>query len=166
MGDLRKRMASVRTRRFKPHGWVFDGPAYEALKRAKDFFGTDSMLALATAMAEVLFPGEGRGRKRGSKTWDDNKHLQLAFAYFELKSEHPRLKDVKIAEIISRDPNFKEYHNNHELLRQRLGKAKRQYGLWGGDQAAEMAKLGVEPDIIEKVQNHFDRRRGAKRDEL
>jgi hypothetical protein len=128
MGDLKKRIATVRARYSSPYFYL-DRTAHEALRRAKEYFRTDNESSLAYAMAEILFGAPGRGRKKG-KILDDNWHLQLGFAYFEVRYEHPRLSDVKIAEIISKNPQFKEYRSNPELLRQRLGEAKRQYSLW------------------------------------
>ena len=95
------------------------------------------MHALAVAMAEVLFPAPGRGRKKG-RIWDDKRYRQLGSAYFNMQRDHPRLSDVKIATIISKDdPDFKEYRSDPELLRQRLAKAKREYNSWAEDQAAD-----------------------------
>jgi hypothetical protein len=182
MTDLKARMTAVRDRRFKKIAgyrvldnklrtvnriegdcvtYSFDKAALEALRRAEAYFGTDCWFALATAMAEVLFPA-GRGRKKGLKRWDENRHFELARAYFEVKRVNPRIgDDGKVAEIISEHPNFNEYRNHSELLRQRFGKAKRLYSLVMDYQVASMAKLGVEPKIIEEIQSHFDRRRGA-----
>jgi hypothetical protein len=137
MGDVKSRLAAVRARRVRKNGWNYDASAFEALRRAEEFFGSKDKLGVATAMAEVLFPDPGRGRKRGAKTWDSEKHLQLGFAYYEVKEERPHLSDAKIAEIISKRPEFNGYSKNHELLRQRLGEAKRQWALCMRDQMAE-----------------------------
>ena len=65
MGDVRARLATVRARRFNKYGdWSFDDSAVESLRRAEKYFGTSVMHALAVAMAEVLFPAPGRGKKR------------------------------------------------------------------------------------------------------
>lgn len=135
MGDVKKRMATVRARRFKRYGdSEWDVLSLKALDRAKEYFGSDDVDFLAQAMAEVLFGHQGRGRIKGVKTWTDNRYLHLGFAYHDIKREQPRLSDTKIAELLSKHPDFK---SDAENLRQRLGEAKRQYLAWAEYQAEE-----------------------------
>jgi hypothetical protein len=107
--------------------YSFDDDPREALRRAEKYFGTNKESDLLLAMAVVLFPPPGRGRKKG-KTWNFDKYLRLGLAYDRVKRDCPKRTDGQIAEIISKeDPDFREYRNNSELLRQRLPEAKRIY---------------------------------------
>jgi hypothetical protein len=135
MGDIKKRMATVRAHRFNRYGdSKWDTLSWDALGRAKEYFRTEDMKFLAQAMAEVLFGRQARGWPKGIKTWTDNRHLHLAFAYYEIKREHPKMSDSKIAELLCKHPDFK---SDAENLRQRLGKAKREYSAWAEYQAKE-----------------------------
>jgi hypothetical protein len=86
-----------------------DGNHYEpdVLKTAYDCFRLDpesplQQRLLLLILAHVVF---GRGRKRGrakdSKNWTSLKWHQLAALYLEMRSEHPKLSDNKIAERIA-----------------------------------------------------------------
>jgi hypothetical protein len=131
VGDIKKRMAAIRARRFGKHfDFYSDGTGWEALKRAKAYFGVNADHIVAMAMAEVLFGAPGRGRKKGSQSWDDKHLIRLGRAYYIVKRKHPDLTDTKIAQIISLSPDYKEYRGNSEPLRQRLRKAKRVYDSW------------------------------------
>jgi hypothetical protein len=134
MGDIKKRMASVVARRWKNGDAYFDRDAHEALGRAQEYFGTKDANVLSLLMAETLFGRQERGRAKGVKTWTDHRHLMLAFAYYDMKREHPSMSDTKIAAALCKDPVFR---SDAESLRQRLREAKRQYDEWGKHQAEE-----------------------------
>jgi hypothetical protein len=121
MGDIKKRMATVRARRFNKYGdSTWNLASLVALGKAKEYFGTDNAQFLAQAMAEVLFGHQARGRAKGIKTWTDNRLLHLAFAYTEIKWAQPSLSDTNIAALLCAHPDFK---SDPENLRQRLGKS-------------------------------------------
>jgi len=84
-------------------------------------------------MAEVLFGRQEPGGTKEIKTWTRQRYLLLAQAYHEIKREHPRMSDTKIAELLCDDPDFK---GDAENLRQRLVKAKREFERWAEQDAA------------------------------
>jgi hypothetical protein len=134
MGDIKKRMAIVRARRFNKYGdSVWDRMSFVALERATKYFGTNNVHFLAQAMAEVLFGRQEPGGTKGIKTWTRQRYLLLTQAYHEIKREHPRMSDTKIAELLCDDPDFK---GDAENLRQRLVKAKREFERWAEQDAA------------------------------
>jgi hypothetical protein len=115
-------MTSVRGRHFGPYtdrdtSWI----THRALERAKKYFGTDDARFLAQAMAEVLF---GSGESEGVKFWTDQRLLHLGFAYYDIKSEHPKMADTKIAELLCKNPDF---NGDAENIRQRLGAARHRF---------------------------------------
>ena len=106
-----------------------------SLQRAAKFFELDhtypaDLFVLALVLAEELFGERKRGRKPGNRAWDWTRFLELGFLYEKLKSEWPRLNDTRIAAVIVKDPAFKEYRSNPELIRQRLPEAKRELAGW------------------------------------
>jgi hypothetical protein len=103
-----------------------------SLERAAEFFGLDhthppDLFVLALLLAEDPFGKHKRGRKPGNVVWDSVKYLRLGFKYVELKYKHPGDSDTELAAAIVKDPEFREYRGNPELIRQRLPKAKRKY---------------------------------------
>ena len=102
------------------------------LERAQEFFGTDDDHLLALAMAEVLF---GSGEAKGVKVWTDKRLFQLGLTYYDIKNEHPRMSDSKIAELICKNPDFK---GDAESIRQRLRAAR--YQFWAKSRQALRAK--------------------------
>jgi hypothetical protein len=118
-----------------------------SLKRAAEFFRLNEgmglnlaiesdVFLLAVLLAEELF-NRRRGPKSGNQAWDAHRFLELGRLYNELKREWPRASDTEIAEIISWDPEFKEYRNNPELIRQRLPQAKREWEKWALNSAED-----------------------------
>jgi hypothetical protein len=106
-----------------------------SLERAAIFFELDhshpqDRSVLIHILAEILFGTRKRGKKTGDKVWTDNRFLMLAFKYRERKSSNPNCNDTEIAELISKEPEFNEYRNNPELIRQRLSRARREYDVW------------------------------------
>jgi hypothetical protein len=123
-----------------------------SLKRAAEFFGLNPSIpadvhTLALVLAEEVFGERKRGRKPGNAAWDADRLLQLAFFYFqEIKVEWPHLNDTKLAEKIAEIDAFKEYRSNPELIRQRLPKAKREYGQWSADTLETISNVPEEFD--------------------
>jgi hypothetical protein len=121
-----------------------------SLDRAAQFFGLDhthppDLFVLAILLAEDQFGERKRGRKPGNVVWDSNKYLQLGFKYVELKHEHPGESDTKLAVAIVKDPEFREYRGNPELIRQRLPEAKRQHEEWWAEKVMDYS-LDDAPD--------------------
>jgi hypothetical protein len=120
----------------------------DSLKRAAEFFGLhpygldptveSDVFLLALLLAEELFGKRRRGRKPGNKAWDERRLLELAHLYEELKREWPRASDTEIAEVISREPEFKEYRSNPDLIRKRLPEAKRRLMAWWEENGPDM----------------------------
>jgi hypothetical protein len=109
-------------------GVALTGEHYDALKRAKEFFGVDDDHHAALAMAMVLFPPlPAPGRPKGTKTWTFGKYLLLAEACSELWEKDNTLSDTEICKRLGRggDPksDFKYYDPDH--LRTLLPKARR-----------------------------------------
>ena len=74
-------------------------------------------------MAEVLFGRHERGRPKGTKTWTEEKYLELAEAASALWKKNQKLRDAKIAKLLSEGGAFKDY--GAESIRQRMGEARR-----------------------------------------
>jgi hypothetical protein len=115
-----------------------------SLQRAAEFFGLNPTLEsdlclLALLLAEELFDKRRRGRKSGNKAWDARRFLELAHLYEEFKREWPRASDEEVAEVISREPEFKEYRSNPDLIRKRLPEAKRRLMAWWEEYEPDMA---------------------------
>ncbi len=115
---------------------------YNALRRAKQYFGVDDDHYAALAMAIVLFGPRERGRAKGTKTWTYQKYLHLAEACGELKAKDDALSDTEICNRLGKggDPNsdFKGY--DPENLRMRLSEARRAVEQYAEDVAADEAK--------------------------
>jgi hypothetical protein len=47
MGDVKSRLAAVRARRVRKNSWNYDASAFEALRRAEEFFGSKDKLGIA-----------------------------------------------------------------------------------------------------------------------
>jgi hypothetical protein len=120
-----------------------------SLKRAEEFFRLNEFMGLnlasesdvfllAVLLAEELFGKRRRGPKSGNQAWDARRFLELAHLYEEFKREWPRASDTEIAEIISWDPEFKEYRSNPDLIRKRLPEAKRRLMAWWEENAPDM----------------------------
>jgi hypothetical protein len=112
------------------------------LEKSAQFFELDhthppDLFVLAHILAEEVFGTRVRGRKKGNKIWTDQRYLELAFKYYELKGQRPKLNDTKLAELISQEKAFREYRNNSELIRQRLYKARQEYKVWSEYQNEE-----------------------------
>jgi hypothetical protein len=99
----------------------------KALDAAVQYFGLDAASAgdhelLVYILADVVF-GRQRGRPKGSRTaWDDDRLLQLFYAYKQCKGANPALSDSAIAKRIADTSEFSK--NNVEQIRQQLGPAK------------------------------------------
>jgi hypothetical protein len=103
----------------------------------EEYYGPNAYKFLAMAMALVLFPGgkHEKGRPKGTKTWTNQKLLDLADAFSLLKVKHPALSDAEICRRLGRggDPKseFKYYDPDH--LRTLLPKVKLAVRQWERD---------------------------------
>jgi hypothetical protein len=121
----------------KPYRLLLAGSTdmYEAIDRAKEYFGLNKGGydkrtvdgALLGAMALVLFGNHGKGRAKGTKIWDEQKYLDLADAFWELKKKDETLSDAQICKRLGRGGDagsaFKDYDPDH--LRTLLPEARR-----------------------------------------
>jgi hypothetical protein len=132
---------------FRVSGIGVSGDHYEALKRAKGYFGlnekndpTNEFVALA--MALVLFGEHGKGRAKGTKTWTADKYLDLADAFWELKKKNEALSDTEICRRLGKGgdlkSDFKDYEPDH--LRTLLPEARRAVREYYEDLEAEARK--------------------------
>jgi hypothetical protein len=124
MGDIRKRMASVRAR------WLDGDPAIvnegiDALERAMEYFGAKDKRGTILPMAAILFGPRDLGRAKGAKTWNNTRKGQLLRAYQQMKRKHPRMSDAKIATALCKD-----FKSDAEVLRQRISQVVREYTEW------------------------------------
>ena len=106
-----------------------------SLEKSALFFELDhthppDLSVLAHILAELVFGKRTRGRKKGDKIWTDQRLLELAFKYYELKRQHQNLYDTELAELVSQQKAFREYRNNPDVIRQRLYKARQEYETW------------------------------------
>jgi hypothetical protein len=106
-----------------------------SLEKAAHFFGLDhthpdDLSILVHILAEEVFGTRKRGRKTGGKIWNSERYLELGFSYQIVKRENPKLSDAKISQIIGNSPQFSEYKNNSEQIRQKFPQARRQYEDW------------------------------------
>jgi hypothetical protein len=112
---------------------------YDALKRAKEYFGVDDDRDAAMAMAMVLFGQHGRGRAKGTKTWTYQKYLHFAEAHFELREKDKTLSDAEICRRLGKggDANseFKDY--DPDYLRTLIPGARRAVLDYAEDMAIE-----------------------------
>jgi hypothetical protein len=69
---------------------------WDALERAKEYFGVKDDHHAALAMAMVLFGRHGKGRSRDTKTWTYQKYLHFAEACSELRAKDNSLSDAEI----------------------------------------------------------------------
>ena len=188
MSDIKKRMASVKAKRFPGlislpgetqraakrfldegidpqlvaefvkgaeevagiKGFEEDADSWEALDRAKQYFGTSESRELALLMAEVLFGKQERGRSKGTKTWTYQKYLELAVAASALWEKNPKLSDARVATLLSKTEAYKKF--SAEVLRQHMKGAK---------QAARdyLMDMAVEEAIEQRKMERADARR-------
>jgi hypothetical protein len=144
--SVKTRLEAIRAR--LKNGTHYDQHTQEAIERADKFFGTKLWV---WALAEEFFGHPERGRRKGTRVWDGRRLRELAYRWHELKNEYPKLSDTKIAKIISEEPEFKEYQNHPELLRQRLADAKKEWDRYcteyAEDWMAELARQGKSLDF-------------------
>jgi hypothetical protein len=123
-------------------GICITGDHYDALKCAREYFGIDKKKYgpsadeyLALAMALVLFGKHQKGRAKGTKTWTEEKLLDLAGAFWLIKEKDATLSDAEICRRLGRggDPKseFKNYDPEH--LRTLLPTVKRAVRDWHED---------------------------------
>jgi hypothetical protein len=104
----------------------FAVPSPDALKRAKNYFGTDDDSQVMLAMAEVLFGEYQRGKPKGQKTWTTDQYLELFYACAEVLEGSPKkLSDAKLAKILIDRGPYKAY--DADTLRRRIAEAR---GAW------------------------------------
>ena len=108
----------------------------KSLEKAAVFFGLDHLEAadciiLLRTLAAVNFPTRKRGRKKGANTsWNDYRLCLLGRRYRELKAQNPTHSDTKIAELISKDEEFKEFRRgSYEPIRKRLRAGEKSFGV-------------------------------------
>ena len=127
---------------YKITGTVVSGEHYDALKRAKEYFGVDDDHHAALAMAMVLFGQQGRGRAKGTKTWTYQKYLHFAEACSELWERDKTLSDAEICRRLGKggdaNSDYKDYDPDH--LRTLIPKARRAARDYAEDMAIEDAK--------------------------
>jgi hypothetical protein len=134
IAEFVKRDEEITRKRF----FCADAVSYEALDRAKQYFGIADTTHLALLMAEVLFGKEERGRAKGTKTWSYQQYLQLADAASELWKKNPKLSDARIATFLSKTDEFKKF--SAEVLRQHMRGARQAARDYLEDMAIEEAK--------------------------
>jgi hypothetical protein len=141
MRDIKKRLAHIKAALFRRHlpfetgrdtsevassnefGTTSVARGTAALKRAKEYFGSDSDYMVTLAMAEVLFGRQERGRAKGTKIWTELKYMELAQACADLHAKNPKLKDAEIARLLTKTATYSHYPP--ETLRQQIVAAKR-----------------------------------------
>jgi hypothetical protein len=120
-------------------GFEEDADSWEALDRAKQYFGTSESRVLALLMAEVLFGKQERGRSKGTKTtWTYQKYLELAVAASALWEKNPKLSDARVATLLSKTEAYKKFPA--EVLRQHMKGAKQAARDYLEDMAIEEAE--------------------------
>jgi hypothetical protein len=123
-------------------GTVVSSEHYDALKRAKEYFGVDDDHRAALAMAMVLFGQHRRGRAKGTKTWTYQKYLHFAEAYLELREKEKTLSDAEICRRLGKggdaNSDFRDYDPDH--LRTLIPEARRAVHDYVEDMAMEAAE--------------------------
>jgi hypothetical protein len=143
--SVKSRLEAIRAR--LKNGFRYDRHTREAMERAEKYFGTKHWV---DAVAEEFFGHPKRGRRKGTKVWDEYRLRELAKTRLELKNDCPELSDVEIAELISEEPEFREYRSNPELLRQRLPAAKKELNRYWNQYAEDwMAELARNDESLE-----------------
>jgi len=134
-----------------------------AMPKALEYFGLDvsqpwDWMVLLSVLSEVLFGELPRGRKEGAgKFWDHRAYLALADLYYEIGIEveaddelgplaKRKFTNTKIAELISRTPEFDQYRNSPGELRKRLPEALRQYEKWLDDIRDDAVATASDPE--------------------
>jgi hypothetical protein len=125
----------------------------KSLEKAAHFFGLDhthpdDLSKLAHILAEEVFGARRRGRKTGGKIWNSERYLELGFRYQIAKRENPKLSDVKISEIMGNSPQFREYKNNPEQIRQKFPQARRKYEDWRWEFAEQLDMDPEDPGFL------------------
>jgi hypothetical protein len=101
-----------------------------SLEKSAQFFGLDhthppDLSVLTHVLAEIVIGTRRRGKRKGYyKIWTEERFLELASKYHELKAQNPTCLDNELADLISHTGAFWEYRDNSEPIRQRLPKAK------------------------------------------
>jgi hypothetical protein len=124
----------------------------KALARAEEYFGINeedyeqnAYKFLAMAMALVPFPGgkHEKGRPKGTKTWTNQKLLDLADAFCLIKEKNPTFSNEKIWKRLGKggDPKseFKNYDPTH--LRTLIPKVKQAVREWQEGAIRELERL-------------------------
>jgi hypothetical protein len=135
-------------RLFDEDGTRYDGTPGGAYRRALEHFGLDvsrpgDWHILDHILAEIVFGELPRGRKKGSgEFWNRRAYVTLASLYYEIGYDvevdeelgplvsPKKFTNTKIAELISKRPEFSQYKSSPGEIRKRLPEALRVYGEW------------------------------------
>jgi hypothetical protein len=106
-----------------------EGKPWGPLADAFDYFGLDSKnpshrdLLLFVLASEVFGKRPGRGRPRGSRTWDWDQLFDLGMAYFQVMARRPEISDREAATEIKGRAEYQ--HIEPDTIRQRLPEARK-----------------------------------------
>jgi hypothetical protein len=141
MADILAEMRDTRQR--GGEGWIngnnalmkdIDGKLWPPLADAFKYFDLDpkqpahrEALLMVLAVATFALHRPGKGRPKGSVSWDRDRLFELGTAHNKLLISHPEIRgnDSAAARKIKALPQYKRQHVNEGTIRDRLPAARR-----------------------------------------